>query len=210
MPLLEEMPESHMLKAYGVYLLKSPHRFVRRLKKQYEPSVHGHQTWQSSFLVMDYLLEERPKKGSKIMEIGCGWGPASVFCARRLKAEVTGVDMDADVFPFMDVLASLNGVQVTPLQKSFAALKKRDFSDQNLVIGSDICFWDELVVPLHRLIRRALDAGVERVVIADPGRSPFFELLKECRKSMDCELLNWYAVEPKRFEGHLLVVHGSD
>jgi len=45
---------------------------------------------------------DRAWEGDRILEIGCGWGPASVFCAKKLNARVTGVDMDKEVFPFMD------------------------------------------------------------------------------------------------------------
>ena len=38
------------------------------------------------------------------------------------------------------------------------------------LMGTDICFWDEMTTPLFELIQRARAAGVEQVLIADPGR----------------------------------------
>ena len=153
------------------------------------------------------MLPGAPDGRYAVGEAGCGWGPASVFCARRLAARVTAVDRDPEVFPFVDVLARLNDVQIATAQATFARMGPAHLNTANLLIGSDICFWDSLVAPLATLVRRALDCGVERVVLADPGRAPFFALAERLGRRLDAELLDWYAVEPKRFEGSLLVVH---
>ena len=99
MPKLEQLPEPNIYQAYGIYLLESKHRLIRRLKKAYQPSVHGHKTWKASFLLMDYLQHHPLAKKSRVMEIGCGWGPGSIYCAKRFKARVTAVDIDREVFP---------------------------------------------------------------------------------------------------------------
>ncbi|NJN52676.1 MAG: hypothetical protein HC809_13880 [Gammaproteobacteria bacterium] len=84
------MPESHVYRAYGIYLLQSQHRLMRQLRRVHEPSVHGHKTWDSSFILMDYLIEHPLRRGTRVMEVGCGWGPASVFCATRFGAKSPG------------------------------------------------------------------------------------------------------------------------
>ncbi|MEE9255287.1 MAG: methyltransferase domain-containing protein [Pseudomonadales bacterium] len=206
MPRLDALDEPHMFEAYGLYLLSSSHRFVRRLKAYYSPSVHGHQTWRSSYLLMDYFRHHPLRKGARVMEVGCGWGPAGIFCARQYRARVTGVDMDEDVFPFLDVLAALNEVEITPVRKSFEQLKKRDLANEHTVIGSDICFWDSMKKPLFNLIRRALTAGVKQVVIADPGRPPFHALADRCEAHFNARVERWYALEPNRTEGYILRV----
>ncbi|MEM7220546.1 MAG: methyltransferase domain-containing protein [Pseudomonadota bacterium] len=176
------------------------------MKRIYEPSVHGHKTWGSSFLLMDYLDHNPMRRKSRVMEIGCGWGPASIFCAKRFGAKVTGVDMDKDVFPFLEVLSALNEVEVETLVSRYENLTTKHFENQKLVIGSDICFWDKLVKPLSKVINRALKAGVERVVIADPGRPTFYELSDLCAKKHDVELQEWYAVEPNHVTGEVLEI----
>ncbi|MDA1074706.1 MAG: methyltransferase domain-containing protein [Proteobacteria bacterium] len=206
MPKLQPMPEPNVYPAYGIYLLEPKHRSIRRLKKEYQPSVHGHKTWDSSFVLMDYLQEHPIAKGARVMEVGCGWGPASIYCARRFKAKVTGVDIDPDVFPFLDVLAELNDVKVKQRVSRFEKLKGKELGGFDVLIGSDICFWDNLVKPLYRLISRALEAGTKRVIITDPGRPTFHELCELCRGKFKVELTEWYALEPARNEGEVVEI----
>lgn len=206
MPKLERLPEEHMYQAYGLTLIRSPHRVIRRLKKRYQPGVHGHQAWSSSFLLMDYLIAKPVAKGAKVLEIGCGWGPAAIFCASRFKAKATGLDMDRDVFPFLEVLAELNSVQVKHQVGKFEGLRIKQLQGYHSIIGSDICFWDSLVKPLHHLVGRAMKAGVRRFVIADPGRPTFYEFADLCARKHRVQLVEWYAVEPERFEGEVVEI----
>jgi len=206
MPKLEPMPDDNMYQAYGIYLLESKHRLIRRLKKAYQPSVHGHKTWNASFLLMDYLQHEPLVKKARVLEIGCGWGPASIYCAHRFKAKVTGLDIDNEVFPFLEVLAELNDVKVKPLVKRFEALKGKELGNFDVVVGSDVCFWDNMVKPLSRFINRALKNGVKRVVITDPGRPTFYELCDLVRKKHRVELSEWYATEPNHTSGEVVEI----
>jgi predicted nicotinamide N-methyase len=203
------MPEPHVYQAYGIYFLHTQHRLIRALKRMHAPSVHGHKTWQSSFVLMDYLIHNPPRRGSRVMEIGCGWGPAAVFCAQRFDTKVTGVDMDPDVFPFLEVMAELNDVEIKTLESKFEDLSSRTLGQANLIMGSDICFWDNLVKPVFNLIKRALKGGTKRVVITDPGRPTFYELADLCAKRFDTELSEWYAVEPNRVTGEVLEIRAS-
>ena len=206
MPKLERMPEDHIYQAYGIYLLRSQHRLIRRLKKRYQPSVHGHKTWNASFLLMDYLDHKPIAKGTKVLEIGCGWGPASVYCASRFKAKVTGLDIDREVFPFLDVLAELNGVKVKRLVSKFENLKTKQLAGFHTIVGSDVCFWDSMVKPLYQLVNRAMKSGTQRFIITDPGRPTFYELADMCSKKFKVKLSEWYAVEPERFEGEIVEI----
>jgi predicted nicotinamide N-methyase len=206
MPRVERFPEPHVYQAYGIYLLQSQHRLMRSLKRAFEPSVHGHKTWQSSFVLMDYLLAHPIRRGTRVMEIGCGWGPASIFCAKRFGARVTAVDMDRDVFPYLEVLAALNDVEVATLQSRFEDLGASRLAGQRVLLGSDICFWNKLVRPLFNLVQRAFRSGVRRVVITDPGRPTFYELADLCANRFETELSEWFAVEPNRVSGEVLEI----
>ena len=204
MPKLQPIPEEYVYQAYGIFFLEPKHRLIRRLKKAYQPSVHGHKTWNSSFLLMDYLQHYPLKKKSKVLEIGCGWGPGAVFCAREFKAKVTGLDIDKEVFPFLDVLAELNDVEVTPMTRRLESLKGTDLAKFDCIVGSDICFWDSLVKSLGQMINRGLKNGVERIIITDPGRPTFYELCDYARKKHDVDLQEWYATKPRHFTGEVV------
>lgn len=206
MPKLERLPEPNIYQAYGIYLLQSKHRLIRRLKKAYQPSVHGHKTWNASFLLMDYLQHEPLTKGSRVLEIGCGWGPGAVFCASRFKARVTALDVDKEVFPFLDVLAALNNVEIAPLTLRFEKLTDEDLAEFDVIVASDICFWNKMVKPLNRLVSRALAAGVKRVIITDPGRPTFYEFCDQVRKAHRVDLQEWYATEPEYFAGEVVEI----
>jgi predicted nicotinamide N-methyase len=206
MPKLQRVPEAHVQYAYGVFLLDTKHRLIKALKKLYQPSIHGHRAWGSSFLLMDYLSEHGIRRGANAAEIGCGWGGLSVYCAKTFNANMTAIDLDSAVFPFLDVLAELNDVSITNQQSDFAKLKTAELSQYRYVFGSDICFWDSLVDPLCRLVNRAIKGGVERIVITDPGRPTFYEFCEAMAAKHDTRLQEWYAAEPDRFEGEVLEI----
>lgn len=210
MPKLEPMPDDNMYQAYGIYLLESKHRLIRRLKKEFQPSVHGHKAWNASFLLMDYLQENPLAKKSRVLEVGCGWGPASVYAASKFKAKVTGLDVDKEVFPFLDVLAELNGVKVDSMVSRFETLKGKDLDKFDVLIGSDICFWDSLVKPLSSLVNRAMKNGVKRVIVTDPGRPTFYEFCDLARRKHNVELSEWYSTEPNHFSGEVVEITPAD
>lgn len=140
------------------------------------------------------------------MDVGCGWGLAGIYCAKRFGAVVTGVDIDSEVFPFLRLHAEINGVQVTTMRKSFQGLTGSHLKNVDVLVGADICFWDSMIDPLKRLICRALNAGVEMVLIADPGRTTFDELGKHLCEELEGEILDWEVRRPRRIEGQILRV----
>jgi predicted nicotinamide N-methyase len=202
-------PEKHTFIAYGVWLYRETNQQVRRLKKEVSPSVHGDRHWSSSYVLMDYFTAKPLKKKSRVLDVGCGWGPTAIFLAKKGCA-VTGLDIDLDVFAFLQAQAELNSVKVAVRQGAMASLKRADLADYDIIVGGDICFWDELTDEWLGLLKRASKAGVKKVVLADPGRSPFFALVDKCIERWPVEVLNWYALEPKRFKGTLLVVDLSE
>ena len=155
---------------------------------------------------MDYLQSEPLKKKANVLEVGCGWGPGAIFCARQFKARVTGLDIDKEVFPFLEVLAELNDVTVTPMVRRFESLKGKDLQKFDCIVGSDVCFWDSMVKPLSRLVDRALKNGVKRVIITAPGRPTFYELCDLARGKHKVSLQEWYATEPRHVTGEVLEI----
>jgi predicted nicotinamide N-methyase len=198
------------IRAYGIRVLQSRHPEIRRLKRLHTPSVHGNKHWVSSWLLMDYLRSHPLPEGVRVMEIGCGWGLAGIYCAKQFNAIVTGVDIDSEVFPYLRLHADINKVDVATLQKKFNKLREEDLQNIDVVIGADICFWDKMVYPLKRFIRRALNAGVQSVIIADPARSPFEKLSKYFVKKGKGETLDWRVKLPQNIQGQLLKIKNPD
>ena len=117
---------------------------------------------------MDYLTHQGLPEGSRVMEVGCGWGLAGIYCAKNFGARVTGIDADDNVFPYLDLHAEINGVEVKTKKARFEELKKKTLAKQDLIIGGDICFWDEMIDPLYDLVKKARKAGVAQIILADP------------------------------------------
>ena len=193
-------------KAYGVRLLLSPHPEVRKLKRSMTPSVHGNKHWKSSWLLIDYLHRRGLPQGVRVMELGCGWGLLGIFCANKFTARVTCVDIDPEVFPFLDLHAEVNQVEISTMRKSFDGLRTKHLREMDVILGTDICFWDEMVKPLKKLILRALRGGVPLVLIADPGRPPFEEVVEYFVAKKGGQILDWTAQRPQRSEGRILKI----
>lgn len=202
--------EPHIIRTRGIVLLKAAHREIRRLKQEAEPSIHGNKVWNSSFLIMDYLTRDGLPKGARFMDLGCGWGPLSLFAAKRFNARVTAVDADPEVFPYLHLHAAINGVEVDTLRCRFERLGKKHLHGIHTLAGADICFWDELTPVQFNLIRRALKAGVRRIIIADPGRDPFYKLAEQCEEHFNARVVERRTSTPRRASADLLVVEADD
>jgi len=192
---------------FGILRLMAGHPAMRKLRDDgHIPSIHGNKHWPSADLLIDYLQQHPLKKKAHVLDAGCGWGLGGIYCAKAFKAKVTGVDADDAVFPFLQAHAELNGVEVKCLKKKFQGVKKETLKDIDAIIGADICFWDEMVKPLLKLIDRALDSGVKRIMIADPERSPFFTLAEKCAKRYGADLVDWHSEAYPRISGSILVI----
>jgi len=199
--------EKNIKEVRGLKIYKKKHKIIKKLlKKTSVPEIHGDKVWFSSYLILDYLLENPPAKKANIMEIGSGWGILALHCAKDFKANVIAVDADKNVFPFLDKHAELNDINVKTKVSRFEDLKASLLGDQDLILGGDICFWKELIDPLYKVIKKAMKNGAGKIVIADPGRSPFLKLAKRCRKKFDAELFEVELDNPTEEEGYLLVI----
>lgn len=192
---------------HDLFVLKKNSPTLKSLKDSLpEPSIHGYQVWGSSFLIMDYLLKHPLPKRAGFLDIGCGWGMLSVFCAKHFSAKVTAVDADEWVFPYLRVHAAMNQVAVTTLHSRYEDVERKLLKKQKLMAGGDICFWDELVEPLYNIISAAVEASVDQIIIADPGRSPFMKLARRCKKSFNATLEPYSITQPKSDSGYLLII----
>jgi len=196
-------------RAHGVRVLFSRHSEVQRLKQEHRPVIHGTRAWDVSWLLMDYIGRCRIKPRSHVLDVGCGWGILGIYCAKRHGARVTAVDKDPEVFPFVRLHARINRVRVTPLRADFDGVSVRRLNDVDVLVGSDICFWDSMVDPLRRLILRAVRTGVRTVLISDPGRSPFGRLVEHFERRGMGRAFEWSTGRPRKIRGEILRVDGG-
>lgn len=195
------------IEAFGIRVLLPNHPEIRRVKKRYRPSEHGHKLWDSSWLLIDYIRETNAVSNHRVLEIGCGWGLSAVYCARNHSAIVTGADIDPDVSPYFSLLADANNVDVNFSNLGFDKIGSKLLKSVDIIIGTDICFCDSLIDPLRRLFQRAKRSGVRLILIADPGRWPFEDLAEIYQSSRKAELLDWEIEKPYAVSGKILKLH---
>ena len=205
------MTQSTYRQAFGLKILTSAHPRVRRLKAEgYQAEIHGNKFWNSSFLIMDYLKRHPLKSKAKVLEVGCGWGLLGLFCAKHFDAEVVGIDADDKVAPYLALHAEMNGLEMAFEKKTFQQLTTRYLAQFDLIVGADICFWDELSTALFNLIKRAQRAEVPQIIIADPCRGPFEHLTERTLQTFPCaKSLPVGLRRPARATGELLIVKPS-
>lgn len=185
----------------------SRHPEIRRLHRLgYQPSLHGTKVWRSCYAMMAYLEKNSPANGSSIMDVGCGWGVLATYMAKAFDADVLAVDADADLENFVALHAEMNEVELDFLAAKLQQLRIADFEDIDLVVGTDICFWDELVHPLYLMIGRAMRAGVKKLIIGDPGRPTFWALTEKCANRFSSRTIVQETTEPIVTRKHLLII----
>ena len=192
----------------GVIMPKASHKVIRQVKRAgHEPTIHGTKLWKSSCLVIDYLHKNPPGKADTVLDAGCGWGVTGIWCAKKLRSAVVSMDADPAVFPYLEAVASLNKVTTTPMVNRFEKLKKQQLTGIDMLVAADVCFWDELVKPVGKMVDRAIDAGVGLIVIADPERPTFHEMAEKAIRKHGGELINWETRGSVKATGALLVIN---
>ena len=194
----------------GVAMPYASHPSIRAVKRAgHEPSIHGTKLWKSSCLIIDYLKKNPPGRTKRVIDAGCGWGVTGIWCAKQWGSKVISMDADPAVFPYLEAVAELNGVATQPWVQRFEKVRKKDLEKVDVLVGGDICFWDELVKPVNRMIDRAIDAGVGTIVIGDPERPTFHEMAARAIKRHGGELLDWRLTGTVKATGALLVIHND-
>ena len=205
------MPKSRTARTFrGVTMPTGSHPTIRKVKRSgVAPSIHGDKLWKSSCLLIDYLKKNPPEHCGSVIDVGCGWGITGIWCGKHLGSEVTSMDADPDVFPFLDVVAGINGVQTTPLVSRFEKLSVKQLAQFDMLVAADICFWDELVKPVSNMVNRAVKAGVKHILIADPERPTFFEMAERCADKHCADIVEWETRRGIDASGAIMVIENA-
>ena len=198
-------PHYHLFK--GLKVLNSSHPEVRKIKRQQSGhSAHGNKVWRSSFVMLDYLETHPLQENSCALEIGCGWGLTGLYLNKFQNIRVKGIDIDPSVKPYFELQNKINGCEIDFEACGFESLSHQTLSEYQYLIGTDICFWDELTQPLFELIQKAKTAGVKKILIADPGRPPFWTLAERCAEKLGSEVITRRIDKPWKSEKYILVI----
>ncbi|MYM63563.1 methyltransferase [Pseudomaricurvus sp. HS19] len=205
------MSETDSREAFGLQVLKNSHPDIRRIRdKGNYTSLHGNKFWKSTYVLMDYLSECPPDPGMRILELGCGWGLGSLYCAKNFDVDITCLDADDAVFPYLKHHAKINGVKKPQtVQMLFEDITTDFLLDFDMIIGADICFWDSLVPTLTGVIERGMEAGLQRAVITDPGRPTFREMGEYFYEEWDAVYSDWDVPAPYNVWGLVLDVYNT-
>lgn len=195
-----------MRNLFGLQLLTAQDKRIQQLKRQYRCAVHGQKVWRSASVLLDYFSEFPLAPGLRVLEVGAGWGLAGIYCAKNFQSKVTALDIDPAVFPYLQLHAELNGVNITPWVADYAAITAEHLQQFDVIIGSDICFWDQQSQQLLPLIQ-LIQSQQRRAVIADPGRPPFIQVVEaliEQDTSKTLAVENWSVPHPYNLNGLIL------
>lgn len=143
---------------------------------------------------------------TRVLDLGCGWGIAGIYCAKAFEADVVWADIDADVYPYLSLMAESNRVDVNFLNLGVEQIRRPLLRKVDIIVASDICFCDTLIDPLRRLINRAKAAGVAQILISDPGRWPFEDLVERLGNKKGVELIAWELASPRKMVGKILKI----
>ena len=202
------LTEKHIIHHLGLKVLRSTHPAVRKIKRlQQGHTAHGNKVWRSSFALIDYLETNPIEPNSKVLEIGCGWGLSGLYAAKKQNADVTGIDIDASVQAYFELQNSLNDCVLKFEQRSFESFSHKELETFQYIIGSDICFWDEMTDSLMELLQRAKKSGVKKILIADPGRPPFWGLADRCAEKFNSEIITRRMYIPWKSEKYILAIN---
>ena len=190
---------SHYFQIESALSIKAPrstHPAVRRLKRAATArSAHGNKVWASTQVLIDFIQSNPIASNLRILELGAGWGVLSAYLALTFNAKVVALDIDPDVVPYSELVACLNKTQFDTVTMDFDQLTAAQLANFDLVIAADICFWDHMPEVLSELLLRCEEAEVSRVILADPGRPPFYELARWCQTEYDAAVYPWHVTQ---------------
>ncbi len=204
------MNPMHGINHHGITLLRAADPRVRRIRRSLpKASAHGNKIWRSSLAIMDYFIDNPLPTRSRVLDIGCGWGAVAVHLAKHFDADVTALDIDPRVGPLVKLHCDINSCRVNFVARDLATLGRDEVAGYNWLVGADICFWDAIVEPLFNLIARTDEPKRPSILIADPGRPPFWELADLCVAEFGAEVISRNSYTPRRVQTFFLRIENN-
>ena len=169
-----------MKKIHNIKIPLSNNKLIQQIKrKNKKPVSHGNKIWNSSLTMIDFLSRYNMQNFNNAIDIGCGWGLVVAYLEKQ-GLDCGGIDIDVNTAPFVDVVNSLNNTHVDVLYMDYKKLPRAAFKEIDLILGCDICYWEDHIENIVNLTKRAKCP----VLIADPGRDTFWELTKKVKGNL--------------------------
>ena len=114
------------------------------------------------------LMSDYDLRGRRILEVGCGLGLASLVLNQR-ESDITATDFHPEAGAFLEVNAALNDGPSIPFVRTGWADLADDLGLFDLIIGSDLLYEHDQILPLADFIQRHARPSCE-VIVLDPRR----------------------------------------
>ncbi len=148
-------------------------------------SVHGDApvwmiTWPAALALAEYLALSEGVAGKRVLELGCGTAAPGI-AVERSGGRVICTDYDPLALAMAAHNAGVNGCRAleTRLLDWYSPDLDGDF---DLVVGSEIVYFEKSFPPLLSVLRRYAAPG-GRIVLSDQGRPQMRPFLEMCRRA---------------------------
>ena len=186
-----------MKSIHNIKIPLSSNKLIQQIKRKNDkPISHGNKIWNSSLTMIDFLSRYNLNNIKTAIDVGCGWGLVVAYLQQQ-GLDACGIDIDQNTEPYVNVVNKLNKTDADVIYIDYMDLPKKAFDPVDLVIGCDICYWENHVDNIIDLIKKANCT----VLIADPGRDTFWKLTKKIKGNLhDITLTKPRAVHGYVFE----------
>ena len=150
---------------------------MKRLKKiNQRPTEFGHKIWDSTFRLIDFFEKSKFNFNNQaVIEVGCGWGILGIYLSKQFSCNVLCTDIDENVLPITQAHAELNLTSIKTKAQSFKGISDEQLQATDIIVGTEVCYSEDIAHELYNLINRAYKAKVKNIFITDPGRPDFLE-----------------------------------
>jgi len=146
---------------HNIKIPLSSDKEIQQIKrKTAKPVSHGNKVWNSSFTIIDFLSRYNLQKIDTAIDVGCGWGVVLAYLQKQ-GIDCGGIDIDVNTKPYVDVVNKYNKTNVDVLYMDYKELPREVFKRIDLIIGCDICYWEQHVGNIKKLINISTDLSVD-------------------------------------------------